>query len=452
MPRPDVSKITFYLAIFLFFIGGAFSFGLYSGVKKTMAYEVVRDVAETVESALKLAYEEASTVTRTHPKHFLQPSRFDGDGVTVNSVAKGADDLILLSGFFHDSNELRLIRRTGELLARWPVKFSEIFPDNSHVRLAPATDWNIDTHGALILPDGTVVFNFEYGGLVAIDRCGQVKWKLALQTHHSIERAEGGGFWVPVRRYHEKDTPSKFKPFETPFNEDTIIKVSDNGKVLQEISVPSLFFSNDLEALITATGDSFVGNERDWPIEIVHLNKVAELSEALSADFSMFEAGDLVLSLRQQNLVMVIDPDTEKVKWWQVGPWIRQHDPEFIPGGKLLVFNNNAYKSTYSGSGDALDPVSNIIEVDPVSSATKTLCGKELARPMFTKVRGKLELTPSGNLMITEFEAGRIFEVNSQGDIVWEFINRYSDDEIAEITEARAYARTYFEVSDWACQ
>src|SRR5262245_18004033 len=95
---------------------------------------------------------------------------------------------------------------------------------------APATDWNIDTHGVVALPDGSMVFNFEWGGLVKLDRCGHLQWSVHRQTHHSVERAEGGGFWVPGRRLVTKGNP--FPPYDPPFQEDTILRVSDEGRIL----------------------------------------------------------------------------------------------------------------------------------------------------------------------------------------------------------------------------
>ncbi len=139
-------------------LGSAFAFGFYSAAKRTVVFDLIRHVRDSV----MLVLGEFSTLAG-RPEHFLQPARYDGDGVTVNDVADGDTDLILLSGFFGDTNALRLIRRNGDLVADWPVRFSELFPDTSHVPEPPATDWNIDTHGALALPDGAVVFNFEVG-------------------------------------------------------------------------------------------------------------------------------------------------------------------------------------------------------------------------------------------------------------------------------------------------
>jgi len=287
---------------------------------------------------------------------------------------------------------------------------------------------------------------------VKLDRCGKKLWTLALPSHHSVELAEDGGFWVPGRNTYSAEQPSPFPLLLTPFREDTIMKVAEDGALITEISVPKLFFDNGLEHLLTSTGESMNPN-RAWDAEIIHLNKIAELKSDIADDFPLFEAGDLLLSLRLYNMILVVDPDTQAIKWWKIGPWKRQHDPEFIPGGKILVFNNNSYSTAFGTPLDMLDlpAESNIIEIDPVTGQYRTVYGEGDNQKLFTLIRGKHEFMSHGGLLITEFEGGRLLETNSSGQIIWEYINRYNEDEIAELTEARIYPASYFDVKNWSC-
>ena len=86
-----------------------------------------------------------------------------------------------------------------------------------------------------------------------------------------------------------------------------------------------------------------------------------------------------MLSLRQYNLVLVVDPDDWRVKWHQTGPWRRQHHPEFNPDGTITVFNNNTYRLEL-GERDRSNPatprVSNIMRVDPATGRTKVVYGE----------------------------------------------------------------------------
>ena len=378
MWRIDLSKILFYIVAATLALGLTFGLGVFSAIEKNMAFDFVNGLVDFIE----ITYEELPNLLGTHPKDFLQPSRYEGDGVTVNHFADRTEDLVLLSGFFGDTNELRLIRRNGDLIARWPVRFSDVFPEPDHLpkELVPATDWNIDIHGAVALPDGSVVFNFEYGGLVKLDRCGDVVWALPRATHHSVERAEGGGFWVPGTRFL-KGNNSPFPPFQMPrkgqglfMREDTILKISDGGEVIAEISAPKIFYDNNLEAVLTATGYRFIAG-MSWDREFLHLNKVDELDGEIADNFPSFAAGDLMLSIHDYNIIMILDPRTRNVKWWKVGPWLRQHDPEFKSDGTIVVFNNNAHRTAF-GDDSLRSPldyprVSNIIEIDPGSGDHK---------------------------------------------------------------------------------
>jgi hypothetical protein len=434
----DFSKMLFYAVSIMTVLGVLFAFGLYSGAKRTVVYRAVKKVETAV----------MDSIVYFRPDGFLQPARYEGAGVTVNDAHDREEQLIFLSGFFENTNELRLIRRNGDVVARWPVQFSKIFPSPTHLHKAPTTDWHVDTHGALILPDGSVVFNFEHSGLVKLDRCGGVVWTLARMSHHSVEPAEDGGFWVPGRRYYPKDINSPLPPFDTPLLEDTLMRVSEDGKVIEELSVPKLIFDNGLEALLTEAEIVDLDNGK----EIVHLNKIEELTTDLAGDFPMFDVGDLMISLRESNLVMVINPDTGKVKWWQIGPWIWQHDPEFVPGGKIIVFNNNPFVLDRHKSEVPLPRFSNIVEIDPASHGYRVAYGNKPGQEMHTTLRGKVQRTSTGGLFITEFEGGRIFETDAEGHVIWEYINRYSPDKVAEVTEARIYSANYFSVPDWTCE
>jgi len=451
MRKLDIPKLLFFVVVSLVLVLLVFGYGFYSSASKNWAFRLVRYIQIAAETVL----DEQENLTGTRPKYFLQPAHHEGSGVTVNEPNNSdADQLILLSGFFDGGNELRLIQKDGVVVARWPVKFSEIFLTTDHVQYPPATDWNIDLHGAVALPNGSVVFNFEYGGLVKLDRCGNTVWKLAVPSHHSVEIAEDGGFWVPGRRFYEAGETTPLPLFVPPFREDTLMKVSADGNVLTEISVPQLLFNAGLEAVLTATGES-MAPKRGWDQELVHLNKIAELKSNIAQDFSMFNAGDLMLSLRLYNMLLVIDPNTEEVKWWKIGPWIRQHDPEFLPGGTLLVFNNNSYSTAF---GDPVDlpgvetpESSSIVEYDPVSDQHRTVYPVDTTQRFFSRIRGKHQPLPHGGLLITEFEAGRVLETDAAGQIIWEYINRYNEEEVAEITEARMYPSDYFNIQDWSC-
>jgi hypothetical protein len=284
--------------------------------------------------------------------------------------------------------------------------------------------------------------NFEYCGLVKLDRCGRRLWTLPRMTHHQVTVASDGSYWVPSHRYVEKDSP--FPGLNAPFLEDTVLRVSPDGKVLREASILRLFVKNKLRGLLLANGlkGSALATE-----DVTHLNDIEELPAALAERYPAFAAGDLVLSFRGLNLLMVVDPAVETVKWQESGRWLRQHDPDFTANGRLLFFDNG---NDGTDAGTALGG-SRILEIDPVTESVRTVYGRAKGQTFFTSARGMLQALDGGHLLITESEAGRAFEVDERGQIVWEYVNRYDERDVALLSVALRYPEEYFTVSDWAC-
>ena len=458
-PKSDAfARRAFWVAAPLLVVGASFLAGVYSADRKNIAYRAVQTVKSEVKQVL---HELPGQLDAELPETFIRPSRKPGAGVTVNQV--GADgQLVLLTSFFDGQTGIRLMRRDGTVVADWPVPLSRYITDLDYVgNRAPKTDRNVDIHGAVIEPDGSVTFNYEYVGTVRISRCGDPIWTLHRPGHHSVERAAGGGFWIPGRRYFPAGSPApedQFPPFTLKqptgeFSDDTIQHVSEDGRVIEEHSIMRLLYDSGLEPVLTATGESFRAGERSHP-ELLHVNKIGELPPALAPAFPMFEAGDLLISFRKYNMLAVVDPDTWRVKWHQTGPWRRQHDPEFLPNGQIGLFNNNTYHNSLN-TFDRYDPkapfVTEVGMVDPATGRYTRIYGDRPDEEMLSVIRGKIDPTPDGGFLITEFEAGRAFQIDASGKVVWEYINRFNDDYVLKITEARLYPESYFTVTDWIC-
>lgn len=434
---------------------GALYFAGYAKGSPSSAMTIVANLSSYAAGVLKGAWEQTA---ESRPVHFLQPSRKPGEGVTVNDVPQRAD-LVLLTGFFDDNPGLRLIRRDGTVVASWSAAFSGLMPERLSKPGAPETDWNIDLHGSHIDPDGSVLFNFEYQGTVKLDRCGKRLWSLEEFNHHTLSPATGGGYWIGGRRIVNKPDDPAFHPLTNPKRErgriedDEILRVSADGEVLARKSVFEIMMENGLEPLLTANG-MMMGPDALADNEILHLNKIDELTPAMAAAFPEFAAGDLALSLRDFNLVMVVRPSDWSVRWHSTGPWLRQHSSRFLPDGRIAVFNNNGYIFALlpDDKVDLSAPErSNVLAVDPVTGQSEVLYGDREGEVLESVVRGAIQPLPDGGLLVTETEGGRAFQIDRERRVVWEYINRYDADSVIEMTTAEAYPASHFTVSDWSC-
>lgn len=434
--------------------GMLFFAGYVKGSPKS-ATALVADMALSASQVLKQAWEQTAD---TRPVHFLQPSRKPGEGVTVNNVPQRAD-LVLLTGFFDDYPGLRLIRRDGTVVASWPAAFSKLMPERLSKPGVPQTDWNIDLHGAHIDPDGSVVFNFEYQGTVKLDRCGRRLWSLEAYSHHTVSPAAGGGYWIGGRRIVNAPDDPAFHPMTNPkrdhgrIEDDEILRVSADGEVLSRKSVFALMMENGLEPLLTANGMT-LGRDAMADNEVLHLNKIDELTPAMAPAFPQFAAGDLVLSVRDFNLVMVVRPSDWSVRWHSVGPWLRQHSAHFLADGRIAVFNNNDYHFALLAEDRtdlSVPQRSNVLAVDPATGRQEVLYGDRDGEVLGSVVRGAIRPLPEGGILVTETEGGRAFQIDRGRKVVWEYINRYDAGSVIEMTTAEAYPLSYFTVRDWSC-
>jgi hypothetical protein len=436
----DKAKLISVLAGGALVLGGTFTAGLYAAVRKNAAYDLVWGLLDDA----KTLYEELPNLRGTEPIHFLRPARYPGHGVTINDPAAKQDDLILLSGFFDGNNKVRLMRRDGSIVHEWTLSAHALFPDPAFFRIPPATDWNAITHGTLITPEGDIVFSFESGGVVRLDRCGKPVWTTppGMLGHHSPNWTADGGVVIAGGERVEKRTSDIPWPFAGPYWEDLIYKFAPDGRLVFRKPLTALFVENDMGAQFSANGrfETRVSGE-------FHLNEVEELSPDLAPAFPMFEAGDLLLSLRNWNMILVTDSEAKTVKWWRIGPFVRQHDPDFEPDGTITVFDNH--------SDDTRDGIhcsgSRIWKIDPATGSARTLYGGRPDQPMFTAERGTHQSQANGNILITEAQSGRALEVTPDGRVVWEYINRYDATRVTWLHDAETYDPAFFTVTDWNC-
>ena len=103
-----------------------------------------------------------------------------------------------------------------------------------------------------------------------------------------------------------------------------------------------------------------------------------------------------------------------------------------------MVFDNRRDESGRQVFGG-----SRILAIDPVTRRVETLYEGSQEAPFFSNVKGKQQLLANGDLLITEAEQGRVFEVTPDGRIVWSHISRFDADHVSKISDAERYSENY---------
>lgn len=317
---------------------------------------------------------------------------------------------------------VRLFDGSGAKIHTWPV---------DHPKLAGRSTFNeeIIPHGMEVFADGSIAVNFDrFVGVIArIDPCGDPIWKNHGLYHHSIHADDDGGIWT----WLSPDDPSG--------QQQSIVRLdAQTGETLLEISLEKLSQQSPENALTLGWPEGFSPSpahsippkqERD----LFHPNDIEPLTAEFAPYFDMFEKGDLLISIRNINLVAVLDPDTLVFKWKMSGPWIQQHDPDFTRDGTIQIFDNA------SGRGR-----SQIVSVDPRTNKVSRVFGAN-APVFYSATRGKHQRLPSGASLITLPKDGRVIEISQDGELIFEFNNIAADGTNAVVMNSAWLPDDFFE-------
>ncbi|HEX6118230.1 MAG TPA: arylsulfotransferase family protein [Dongiaceae bacterium] len=290
-------------------------------------------------------------------------------------------------------------------------------PDLEIVRywsLAKPSDDVTDTF--ILLKDGSVITGSP---LRRLDGCARPIWSIEGGYNHAVTPDDTETTVWTMRHDKMADRAQG----------DKIVQIAiADGKILREISMAEIIAANpgiDILELRRFHKASARENPRGqpgiWLTDPFHVNDADPLPRDLADRFPMFSAGDLAISVRELNLIFVLDPRTLAIKWWRVGETIRQHDVDWTADGRLSIFNNRMARD-----------YSEIVEIDPATYAkTVVINGKDI--DFYTRVAGMHQRMPGGNVLIVSKYQGRVIELAPSGDIALEFYSLLSDKPIVGI-------------------
>lgn len=314
---------------------------------------------------------------------------------------------------------IRLLDQSGREIHFWPVRFEAL-------TIGDINPHAVFLHGTVPLPDGSVVVNFDQGDTIGrIGPCGETVWATAGNFHHGIHRSYDGTIWgwenVPTE---DEEAP----------NEEFLVQLDpETGKRLRQISLMRDIIAKNDEFGRFALHAEENESEIDLCCDPFHPNDIDVLDPETARAFPMFERDDLMISFRSLNMVAVIDPETARVKWASIGPWHRQHDPDFLPDGTISVLDNRMGLGT-----------SQVVAIAPATGEVRTTYRAERPRDFYTWRRGRHQVLPNGNVLIAESERGRVIEVDRAGRTVWSYENIFDRERNGLVNEALILPEGFF--------
>ena len=264
---------------------------------------------------------------------------------------------------------------------------------------------------------------FKGGVMIEADRHGNVVWEHRdPEHHHDHRRTESGGALYMTLELMDPALAAKVQggvPDSAPEGmwEDVLVEVDAQGNRIWEWHAAEHL---DLEKHIVTMND----RRDEWS----HGNTVAPLGN------------DRVLfSFRNISTIGIIDKASGEITW-QLGyeTLAQQHDPNMLPNGNVLVYDNGSHRRS-SGL-----PFSRVIEVNPANNEIVWEYTDNPAYNFFSSYISGARRLPNGNTLITEGQSGRMFQVTPECEVVWEFINPHFHVDAEDQLVNRVFRATHY--------
>ncbi|MDB5139707.1 MAG: Arylsulfotransferase [Mucilaginibacter sp.] len=339
---------------------------------------------------------------------------------------------LLLCTYDKQQNQsiVKLIRLSDQkTLHQWKPDFDEIkrIAGNESPFLKATNRSDVRLVHPLLSSDGSIVFNDFFSPLIKINKDSKLVWVINGSYNHSLEYDADGNVWAPsvIRN-------SRFLSEILPqYHDDAITKIKQNGKVLFQKSIAQILIENGYRWLLLGTGK--------YEADLLHLNDIQPA--LISSRF--WKKGDLLISLRHKSTVLLYRPETNKIIWLKIGPWISQHDVDFIDSSRIGVFGNNVIR--YSDSDNKLiDGYNEEYIYDFKTGKIETPYTKFLKTAQISTItEGRSDVLSNGDLFIEETNNNRLLRGN-RNEIIWQYVNKIDDHSVGALSWSRYISKEEF--------
>lgn len=236
------------------------------------------------------------------------------------------------------------------------------------------------------------------------------------RLHHDIGLLSCGSFLLLA---DEEVTDANVSPNQ--IIDDVLLEVDAAGTVQWVWNLRDHIGQLNLDARVLT---QIAAKGGDW----AHMNSAEEIPSNSSGD-ARFAAGNIICSCRFINRVFVIDRTTGNIVWNLSARTYSQHNAQVLPTGTVLIYDNGS-PDVYPIEGEPRPPAYSVVREFDVAGSVVWKHGavdaQMATRRMWSDILGGAQRLPSGNTLITEGVTGRCFEVQTDGDYAWEYMNPYA--------------------------
>lgn len=315
------------------------------------------------------------------------------EGISINEPDEAYPGLNLYTS--GHAPEAILMDMDGNRLHSWRYEFRTAFPDYpADYPTLSGMEWFCWMH---LFENGDILGIYSGVGLVKLNARSEILWAKPIRAHHDLAVDPDGDIWVLTREPHMIPRLNE----EAPILEDFVTRMAPDGKIKKTFSLLAAFEGTEFE--------------KSWRTarragDLLHTNALYVLDGRGAERLPALAKGNLLVSMPIPNLVVVVNPETEKVVWAGKGDFLRQHDAQILETGNLLLFDNVG-----------LGKRSRALEIDPATMENVWEYRGDSDDPLYSEFIGAVQRLPNGNTLITESENGRVIEVTPDGKVVWQF-------------------------------
>ena len=176
------------------------------------------------------------------------------------------------------------------------------------------------------------------------------------------------------------------------------------------MSVFEILEENDFIGLLFGVGE--------FEYDRIHLNDI----EVINYSDDYVRKGDLLLSSKHLSSVFLYRPYVNKIIWLKTGPWLNQHDIDYLGKGLFTIFGNDTFRYNRLNNHDVFyDNNNNIYFMDIKSNKVSKIFQNSM-KDIKTPTQGLHQILENGDLFIEETDAFKIHRFGNKTKR-WEFIN-----------------------------
>jgi hypothetical protein len=240
----------------------------------------------------------------------------------------------------------------------------------------------------------------HFGELRELDWEGNMVWQYVNNAlHHDYVRLENGNTLFPefvelpeeLHKGVRGGGPRRRGEKLPPLISDDLVEIDHDGNEVRRIHIWKL---------LDPKKDTIEPMQGRW--EWTHTNGI-----------DVNEASDIVFSARQCSRVGIIDGESEALRW-KYAETALQHNPTWVGEGNVQIFDNGRVTSR-------------IVEINPENDEVVWSFRGQPAQQFFSGHISGAQRLANNSVVVCEGSSGRLFEVTRDGEVVWEWINPFTN-------------------------